>query len=444
MKNLKKKGFTIVELVIVIAVIAVLAAVLIPTFVNLTKKANESKDTQLIRNLNTAIASNVADEKTMANAIAAAKEFGYDISKINATAVDNEILWDSVNNVFCYLKDGTINYIPEAPEAKDANGADYWVISNEVNDTYSTYLLGYIGTSVEAKHSLDVSACGAVDVIYNGDETVSIYTNGGNLTVNGGTVNHYGVARILNKVAGTYNEYGVVVADLATVEKIEDTSSWTVVNNEAELTAALLNGGKILLGANINVENNIADKENSFDVNKDTEINLNGFNIIGVHKNTIDTLNKNNVLINVNNATLTLSGCGIISLKYEGTNMQWNALSSTLRLSSSSSKGTININDAVVVEHLGGTPMSYAVDCYATGNANTLNVNGGALNSSYIAIRWFFANATSTGTCNVNAGIISGVSREIWAQGSTADNSAIIKISNTYNVKIDGVSYYID
>ena len=33
MKNLKKKGFTIVELVIVIAVIAVLAAVLIPTFV---------------------------------------------------------------------------------------------------------------------------------------------------------------------------------------------------------------------------------------------------------------------------------------------------------------------------------------------------------------------------------------------------------------------------
>ena len=33
-----KKGFTIVELVIVIAVIAILAAVLIPTFSNLVKK----------------------------------------------------------------------------------------------------------------------------------------------------------------------------------------------------------------------------------------------------------------------------------------------------------------------------------------------------------------------------------------------------------------------
>lgn len=34
-----KNGFTIVELVIVIAVIAILAAVLIPTFSNLVKKA---------------------------------------------------------------------------------------------------------------------------------------------------------------------------------------------------------------------------------------------------------------------------------------------------------------------------------------------------------------------------------------------------------------------
>ena len=42
MKKTNKKGFTIVELVIVIAVIAILAAVLIPTFTSITKKANES------------------------------------------------------------------------------------------------------------------------------------------------------------------------------------------------------------------------------------------------------------------------------------------------------------------------------------------------------------------------------------------------------------------
>ena len=39
MKNKLKKGFTIVELVIVIAVIAILAAVLIPTFSSITNSA---------------------------------------------------------------------------------------------------------------------------------------------------------------------------------------------------------------------------------------------------------------------------------------------------------------------------------------------------------------------------------------------------------------------
>lgn len=50
MKKLNKKGFTIVELVIVIAVIAILAAVLIPTFSNVIDKANKSATLQEARN----------------------------------------------------------------------------------------------------------------------------------------------------------------------------------------------------------------------------------------------------------------------------------------------------------------------------------------------------------------------------------------------------------
>lgn len=45
-RNSNKKGFTIVELVIVIAVIAILAGVMIPTFSNLVEKANESAELQ--------------------------------------------------------------------------------------------------------------------------------------------------------------------------------------------------------------------------------------------------------------------------------------------------------------------------------------------------------------------------------------------------------------
>ncbi len=50
MKRNNKKGFTIVELVIVIAVIAILSAVLIPTFGGVTAKAQDTARDQEARN----------------------------------------------------------------------------------------------------------------------------------------------------------------------------------------------------------------------------------------------------------------------------------------------------------------------------------------------------------------------------------------------------------
>lgn len=53
MKRNNKKGFTIVELVIVIAVIAILSAVLIPTFGTIIQDANETARDQEAKNLYT-------------------------------------------------------------------------------------------------------------------------------------------------------------------------------------------------------------------------------------------------------------------------------------------------------------------------------------------------------------------------------------------------------
>ena len=50
MRKSNKKGFTIVELVIVIAVIAILSAVLIPTFGGITEKAQNSARDQEAKN----------------------------------------------------------------------------------------------------------------------------------------------------------------------------------------------------------------------------------------------------------------------------------------------------------------------------------------------------------------------------------------------------------
>ena len=62
MKKMNKKGFTIVELVIVIAVIAILAAVMIPTFGGIIEKANKSAVQQAAASLyKQAIALDLAD-----------------------------------------------------------------------------------------------------------------------------------------------------------------------------------------------------------------------------------------------------------------------------------------------------------------------------------------------------------------------------------------------
>ncbi len=66
-----RKGFTITELIIVIAVVAILAAVLIPTFVSLIRKANLSADHQAVRQMNIILAAEEAIETIDTNAKAA-------------------------------------------------------------------------------------------------------------------------------------------------------------------------------------------------------------------------------------------------------------------------------------------------------------------------------------------------------------------------------------
>ena len=105
MKRNGKRGFTIVELVVVIAVVAILAAVLIPTFASVIKKANVSNDVALVRNLNEGLkVEEVGGKKnnTMTDALNVAKDYGFEVEKLTPRS-SGEILWDSVNNRFALL-----------------------------------------------------------------------------------------------------------------------------------------------------------------------------------------------------------------------------------------------------------------------------------------------------------------------------------------------------
>jgi len=64
MKKLNKKGFTLIELIVVIAILAILAAILIPALTNYIKKATDTKNAANCRSLYTKYALDVAVQPT--------------------------------------------------------------------------------------------------------------------------------------------------------------------------------------------------------------------------------------------------------------------------------------------------------------------------------------------------------------------------------------------
>ena len=103
MKRSTKKGFTIVELVIVIAIIAILAAVLIPTFASLIQKANTSADIQAVREMNTFLAINEVEEpKTINEVFKALENGGMTVKDYHPLVSGRFFFWDSKLNRVLY------------------------------------------------------------------------------------------------------------------------------------------------------------------------------------------------------------------------------------------------------------------------------------------------------------------------------------------------------
>lgn len=104
MKKLKK-GFTIIELVIVIAVIGILATVLIPTFSTVIHKARVSSDEQAVRNMNTALqtASVYEDIESIEQVHEILAQSGFGKKSYTSTTENTKFVWIKNTSVIAHV-----------------------------------------------------------------------------------------------------------------------------------------------------------------------------------------------------------------------------------------------------------------------------------------------------------------------------------------------------
>lgn len=229
MKASKKRGFTIIELVIVIAVIAILAAVLIPTFANIIQKANVANDVALARNMNTIL---IADEATngrstdMYDVLIALEQGGFKLENLNPRADGNVFAWDKANNQIVYLEKGSAKPIFQAKEIGDNKG-DLYITTRkaEVFADYPGYSY-YFASDIKGDITLKGGSCldtgeFALDgnVYVQTEKDVEIHgTINNTITVDStsGKITNYSVVGkkvvIKNTAATSYHERGHVAA----------------------------------------------------------------------------------------------------------------------------------------------------------------------------------------------------------------------------------------
>ncbi|MGM9631905.1 MAG: prepilin-type N-terminal cleavage/methylation domain-containing protein [Eubacteriales bacterium] len=230
MKLTKKKAFTLVELLIVIAILAILATVSIIGYTSFIDRANESVDTQLIHQLNTAVLLKDS-EPTMQAALNAAIDAGFDVAKINARAENNKILWDSANEVFCYLDGDSLVYVPETNKVTPEKWELWEIVTDASAVATSEHSVYWNGGAVDALTvngvGFDAGTSSVASVTYNGASearNVVVRTNSEATTLNitvyesadksqSDTVSVYGLTGLIDVQKGgshSVHSYGYV------------------------------------------------------------------------------------------------------------------------------------------------------------------------------------------------------------------------------------------
>ncbi|MCI7095365.1 MAG: prepilin-type N-terminal cleavage/methylation domain-containing protein [Clostridiales bacterium] len=222
MKRNTEKGFTVVELVIVVAVIAILAAVLVPTFSKVVRNAKVSKDVSLFKNVNIALAAQEATDgkpKRASDAIGKIFNDGFVLNRLIPAAEGCYVVYDLTNNRFALL-DSEFDIVYSETEISNnlylLTGDQNTIDKAKLNETYSFKYLITTNENLTLDNSFDARLIGDCNVTLKTDNTECfIFTDGGNIVVNApqATITHVGNADTVtvDKVSGnSYHVQGTV------------------------------------------------------------------------------------------------------------------------------------------------------------------------------------------------------------------------------------------
>lgn len=257
-----KKGFTIIELVIVIAVIAVLTAVLVPTFIGLSKKAGDSNDKTIVKNANIQLAAQESLEgknKSMSEAVKDVDEIGYHMSSV-PTSNGNKIVWDKTTDRFVLLDKNNNVLLSDGNVSSDHNKLFLAVSNLENIGDFAIYAKSnYSGTtsftSAKSFDAGDKEDIASISYVFNGSGAVLVVTNSEETEITVNTPNaefeHTGLSKkiLITAVANdTFKDFGHVgYVEINAGHYVADQGAdiKAVYATSANAKVDIQNGGKI-------------------------------------------------------------------------------------------------------------------------------------------------------------------------------------------------------
>ena len=258
MRNTNKKGFTIVELVIVVAVIAILAAVMIPTFSGIIAKANLSADQKAVRDMNTVLATEFtgndpADIKAVVDAL---DKNGFDVDSLSPLTKNHKFYWNEGTKTVVLVNENNEVIFPKG-ETLAANHKD-------LNEDGASFINKEVKNAADLKEALengnDVTLTGnvanAAEIIIPAGKDVTLDLGGFKYTTdctNAGEISQtskyikVSAGASLTIQNGTFEGRGVMNEGTLTIKagttiNAVDKNGGACINNKAGGTVTIENG----------------------------------------------------------------------------------------------------------------------------------------------------------------------------------------------------------